>query len=156
MERIVLADAVSHDDIDDARVKHGWRLADVVAARTGVPSQQILLTSDRRHVLHFVDDARLDLRYVVVSGPDVAATRHTIEESLPIVDGEALSAIGDALDDLARAEPVLAEIVDLKFFCGFSFAEIGAMHGNAERTIKRKWEKARLYLHRSLRTTSSS
>ncbi len=73
-----------------------------------------------------------------------------------IVDGEALSEIGDALDELAKADPALAEIVDLKFFCGFSFAEIGALHGNAERTVKRKWEKARLYLHRSLRTTSSS
>ena len=51
-----------------------------------------------------------------------------------IVDDEALSEIGDALDELAEADPVLAEIVDLKFFCGFSFAEIAAMHGTSERT----------------------
>ena len=29
-----------------------------------------------------------------------------------------------ALDELAAVDPPLAEVVDLKFFCGFSFAEI--------------------------------
>jgi len=37
--------------------------------------------------------------------------------------------------------------VDLKFFCGFSFAEIAAMQGLSERTVQRHWEKARIYLH---------
>ena len=101
-----------------------------------------------------IDDARS--RNAAKRGGLVEITSLDASLAESIVDGEALSAIGDALDDLAKAEPVLAEIVDLKFFCGFSFAEIGAMHGNAERTIKRKWEKARLYLHRTLRTTSSS
>jgi RNA polymerase sigma factor (TIGR02999 family) len=58
--------------------------------------------------------------------------------------------IGDALDALAATEPPLAEIVDLKFFCGFTFAEIAAIRGISERTIQRQWEKARLYLHRVL------
>jgi DNA-directed RNA polymerase specialized sigma24 family protein len=49
---------------------------------------------------------------------------------------------------------VLAEVVDLKFFCGFSFAEIAAMRGTSERTIQRQWEKARIYLHRTLRNPS--
>jgi DNA-directed RNA polymerase specialized sigma24 family protein len=44
----------------------------------------------------------------------------------------------------------LAEVVDLKFFCGFSFSEIAAMRGVSERTIQRHWEKARLYLHRAI------
>jgi len=42
--------------------------------------------------------------------------------------------------------------VDLKFFCGFSFAEIAAMKNISERTVQRQWEKARIYLHRSIRT----
>ena len=29
--------------------------------------------------------------------------------------------------ELAKVEPELAELVDLKFFCGFSFAEIAAL-----------------------------
>jgi RNA polymerase sigma factor (TIGR02999 family) len=63
---------------------------------------------------------------------------------------EALTRIGDALDELARVEPDLAEIVDLKFFCGFSFIEIAAMRGVSERTIQRNWEKGRLYLHHAI------
>lgn len=62
-----------------------------------------------------------------------------------------LTAINDALEELASVEPALAEIVDLRFFCGFSLAEIGAMRGASERTVQRQWEKARIYLHRALR-----
>lgn len=58
--------------------------------------------------------------------------------------------IGDALDELAQVEPMLAEIIELKFFCGFSFIEIAAMRGVSERTIQRGWEKGRLYLHRAI------
>ena len=58
--------------------------------------------------------------------------------------------ISDALDELAEVEPELAEIIDLKFFCGFSFVEIAAMRGVSERTIQRNWEKGRLYLHHAI------
>ena len=68
----------------------------------------------------------------------------------PLPEPGELQRISDAVDDLASVEPSLAEVVDLKFFCGFSFAEIGAMRGLSERTVQRHWEKARLYLHRAL------
>jgi len=67
-----------------------------------------------------------------------------------VVRPHVLIRIGDALDELAKVEPDLAEIVDLKFFCGFSFAEIAAMRGVSERTIQRNWEKGRLYLHHAV------
>ena len=67
------------------------------------------------------------------------------------VDYLELERIGEALDQLGKAEPSLAEIVDLKFFCGFSFSEIAAMRAVSERTVQRNWEKARIYLHRNLR-----
>jgi RNA polymerase sigma factor (TIGR02999 family) len=66
-------------------------------------------------------------------------------------DDRELSRISDALDELAKAEPSLAELVDLKFFCGFSFAEVAAIKGICERTAQRQWEKARIYLHQSIR-----
>ncbi len=65
-------------------------------------------------------------------------------------DVRELDRISEALDELAKAEPALAEIVDLKFFCGFSFSEIGAMREVSERTVQRQWEKARIYLHRTI------
>jgi DNA-directed RNA polymerase specialized sigma24 family protein len=52
-------------------------------------------------------------------------------------------------------EKVLAELVDLKFFCGFSFAEIAALQKLSERTVQRRWEKSRIYLHRSIRADLS-
>ena len=67
-----------------------------------------------------------------------------------VMNPESLILINDALDELADVEPELAEIVELKFFCGFSFAEIAAMRGVSERTIQRNWEKGRLYLHHAI------
>ncbi len=62
-----------------------------------------------------------------------------------------LTEVSDALDELAATDPSLAELVDLKFFCGFSFAEIAAMRGTSERTAQRQWEQARIYLHRAIK-----
>jgi RNA polymerase sigma factor (TIGR02999 family) len=73
-----------------------------------------------------------------------------------VVDNQELARISGALDQLAKTDPELAEIVDMKFFCGFSFTEIAAIWGVSERTVQRKWEKARIYLHRSLRAPLSS
>jgi len=66
------------------------------------------------------------------------------------VDDRQLTRIGEALDELAKAEPSLSEIVDLKFFCGFTFLEIAVLKGISERTAQRQWEKARIYLHRKI------
>jgi RNA polymerase sigma factor (TIGR02999 family) len=69
-------------------------------------------------------------------------------------DQHELARIGEALDELGQVDPDLASLVDLKFFCGFSFAEIAAMRGVSERTVQRSWEKARIYLHRTIRADS--
>lgn len=61
-----------------------------------------------------------------------------------------LEKLGEALDELAQLEPGLAELVDMHFFCGFTFAEISALRGVSQRTVQRDWRKARLLLHRSL------
>jgi len=55
------------------------------------------------------------------------------------------------LDELAKAEAVLAEIVDLRFFCDFTFGEIAAMRDICERTAQRQWEKARISLYNEIR-----
>jgi len=66
------------------------------------------------------------------------------------IEGAQLESISDALDQLTKVEPELAEVVELKFFCGFSFAEIGAMQRLSERTVQRRWERARIYLYTSV------
>lgn len=67
-----------------------------------------------------------------------------------------LTRISDVLDELAQVEPALAQVVDLKFFCGFTFAEIAALRSTSERTIQRHWEKARIYLHQKIRANLES
>jgi RNA polymerase sigma factor (TIGR02999 family) len=78
---------------------------------------------------------------------EISADDTVIDRS---ADDRHLKRISDALDDLAAVDAALVEVVDLKFFCGFSFAEIGAMRGVSERTVQRDWEKARIYLHCAL------
>jgi len=70
-------------------------------------------------------------------------------------DANELSSISDALDQLAKVEPELAVLVDLKFFCGLSFAEIAALQNLSERTLQRRWEKARIFLHDRIRADLS-
>jgi RNA polymerase sigma factor (TIGR02999 family) len=72
-----------------------------------------------------------------------------VVEAVP--DTAELTRISDALDELAGVDPRLAQVVDLKFFCGFSFREIAAMQSVSERTVQRDWEKARIYLHQALK-----
>ena len=63
---------------------------------------------------------------------------------------EELEKLSDALGELADIEPALTELVDLHFFCGFTFAEIAAMRNVSERTVQRDWRNARLLLQHAL------
>jgi RNA polymerase sigma factor (TIGR02999 family) len=83
---------------------------------------------------------------------EITSVDTNVAENAP--DERELTQISEALDELAKIDASLAEVVDLKFFCGFSFAEIAAMRGVSERTVQRNWEKARIYLHRSIRADS--
>ena len=73
-----------------------------------------------------------------------------------VADPVSLIRISDALDELAEVDPELAEVIDMKFFCGLSFAEIAAVRGVSERTIQRNWEKGRLYLHHAIGDAGSN
>ena len=95
-----------------------------------------------------IDHARS--RHAVKRGGQFRITSLEGDSFAPSADFEQISSIGDALDELAKVEPELAEVVDLKFFCGFSFGEIAAMQKLSERTVQRRWEKARIYLHCSI------
>lgn len=82
-----------------------------------------------------------ELTIVAVDEEDVAAPEATAD----------LERLDAALRDLARLQPDLAELVDLRFFCGLSFAEIATLRGVSERTAQRDWAKARALLFDSLK-----
>jgi len=75
---------------------------------------------------------------------------------LPTEIGDATPDAGDfarlsaALDELALRDARLAEVVDLRYFCGFTFEEIAAQRGISARTVQRDWEKARMILFEQL------
>lgn len=94
-------------------------------------------------------------RYAQKRGGQFEITSSPLEHEQTDEDRE-LARISDVLDELAELEPALAQIVDLKFFCGFTFAEIAAMRNTSERTIQRLWEKARIYLHQKIRANLES
>lgn len=120
-------------------------------------SRQSAMFSDRARFLAYaarvmrgliIDEARG--RHAEKRGGLVHITSLVTDKIEGVAGTRELDRIGDALDELAEVDASLAEIVDLKFFCGFSFTEIAAMRGVSERTVQRQWEKARLYLHRAL------
>src|SRR5689334_12561752 len=84
-------------------------------------------------------------RHALKRGAAFEITSLSLEVAESAVDENHLKRISDALDALATVDAALAELVDLKFFCGFSFAEIGAMRGVSERTVQRDWYKARVW-----------
>ncbi len=71
----------------------------------------------------------------------------------PAESATELARLSDALDELAVREPRLARVVDLKYFCGFTFEDIALQRGTSLRTVMRDWEKARLILFKELNET---
>jgi RNA polymerase sigma factor (TIGR02999 family) len=59
---------------------------------------------------------------------------------------EEMLAIDDALEKLARHDPVKADLVKLKYFVGFSNQETADILGISEPTVKRYWTYAKAWL----------
>ncbi len=60
-------------------------------------------------------------------------------------------AVHEALQDLEKADPRLAQVVQMRYFGGYSEKEIAETLDMTERTVQRDWEKARLILAAALR-----
>lgn len=68
------------------------------------------------------------------------------EPAAPGGGADQLELVVEGLARLGEVDPKLADLVDLHFFCGFSFVEIADLRGMSERTIQRDWRKARMLL----------
>ena len=80
--------------------------------------------------------------YVITSLDEDSDSDH---EEATAYDHELLR-INDALEALETKDPALAELVQLRYFCGLSLAQIGVLRGVTQRTVQRQWDKARLLL----------
>ena len=73
---------------------------------------------------------------------------------LPSAEPEAeveVMQIHEALLALEQAEPRLAQVVEMRYFGGYTEAEIAHTLELNERTVRRDWEKARLILMQALK-----
>jgi RNA polymerase sigma factor (TIGR02999 family) len=74
-----------------------------------------------------------------------------VSAELPSGEAEVLH-VHEALLALERAEPRLAQVVEMRYFGGYSEPEIAEVLGVTERTVRRDWDKARLLLMSALTT----
>lgn len=65
-------------------------------------------------------------------------------------DDHQLLRVHEALEELEAKDSALAELVQLRYFCGLSLAQIGVLRGVTQRTVQRQWDKARLLLFNML------
>ena len=122
-----------------------------------ISARDALAFPDRAHFMAYAARAmrgvvidRVRARHAQKRGGGLDITSLDTETADQYPEPEKLTDIGEALDGLALLEPALAQVVDLKFFCGFSMVEIAELMGTSERTAQRQWEKARLLLFRAM------
>lgn len=111
--------------------------------------------------VHFIRYASRAMRAVIV---DFARRRRAVRRgggapraSLTAGAGEAVDGeeeilgVHEALEELAVLDARMAHVVELRYFGGMTEVEIAEALGVADRTVRRDWEKARLWLAKALR-----
>jgi len=95
-----------------------------------------------RHIL--IDRARRRLRIRHGENPEQVPL-DGVEIAAPATE-EIVLKIDDALEQLKRISPEQAEIVNLRFFAGFSEPEIAEILDMSERSVQREWSYAKAWL----------
>ncbi|HEY0178896.1 MAG TPA: ECF-type sigma factor [Dokdonella sp.] len=109
---------------------------------------------------HFLRAAALAMRHALVghamkrraSKRGGGAVAVDFDEALDVAseDDAGLIALDEALLRLARQSSRLAQIVECRYFAGYSDAETACALAVSERTVRRDWALARAWLHREL------
>jgi RNA polymerase sigma factor (TIGR02999 family) len=104
---------------------------------------------------HFFALAALAMRQILTDHARrrADATRADLDEALlvPADDARRLLDIDHALSRLAAINPRLVEVVNCRFFGGYTEEETAAILGITDRTVRRDWEKARAWLADAIR-----
>jgi len=75
------------------------------------------------------------------------------DDALHVADtspSDELLRVNDALLELEALDPALVQVVEMRYFGGYSEQEIAEMQGVTERTVRRRWDKARAWLYVAL------
>ena len=101
-----------------------------------------LLAQAMRHVILDLAKRRNTERH----GQGFARTDLSEDIEQPDRALDELLAVDAGLVKLQACDAELAQLVEWHFFCGLSFVDIAAARGVTERTVRRHWEMARLFL----------
>lgn len=113
--------------------------------------------ADRNHFLRvaakvmrqiLVDHARARNRLKRGASPE-RITLAQVPATLQTPDPIDIQLVDMALDRLAELDPRQAQIVELRFFGGFSIPEIAGLLSLSPETVKRDWAMARAWLRRT-------
>ena len=117
---------------------------------------QGLRLEDRRHFFAY---AAKTMRNIIIDSAreQLAERRGAGAEHVTLGDADALRTpdpsasdelirVNDALHELEAVDPELAELVEMRYFGGYSETEIAELQGVTERTVRRRWDKARAWL----------
>ncbi|HPA01270.1 MAG TPA: ECF-type sigma factor [Chiayiivirga sp.] len=109
---------------------------------------------------HFLATAALAMRQVLVgdaerrfaSKRNAGAVPISLDEEIDAPDeaDEQILQVNEALERLAELSPRLAQVVECRFFAGYSEDETALALGITDRTVRRDWVKARAWLYRAL------
>lgn len=114
--------------------------------------------SDAENRRHFMGIAAYLMRQVLVEHARAlkALKRHgakvSIDNDLPMATPEQTDviALDAALGKLAAIDERQSRVVELRYFGGLTIAEAASVLGVSEKTVKRDWELARVWLHREI------
>ena len=110
---------------------------------------------------HFLRAAAMAMRHILVNlARDAQADKRGAgaehvsidDESLTLtaVDARQLLDVDRALQRLRQLNTRLADVVECRFFAGYSEAEAAAALGLSDRTVRRDWLKARAWLREEI------
>ena len=63
---------------------------------------------------------------------------------------DVMMALDEALDRLAQLDPRQSKVVELRYFAGFTVAEVARLLGVSPKTVDRDWDMARAWLYAEL------
>lgn len=109
---------------------------------------------------HFLASAATAMRHVLVDAARsrMAAKRGSgvkaasFDEALGVADDrdDEVIRIDDALKELRALDTRLADVVECRFFAGYSEEETGRILGISDRTVRRDWIQAKAWLYRAI------
>lgn len=101
-----------------------------------------------RHLL--IDRVRAQLAAKRGGGAQHVELNEETDVAFEVQDEELVLAIHDAIAKLAAFAPRLAEVVQCRYFAGYSDAETAEALDVTERTVRRDWVAAKAWLAREL------